>query len=64
MVSSMRSRHTGHVGSSTREGVGGANGFVVRDEREGPSTGETLDGGGAVGVLVEAGVKGSLIRSG
>lgn len=28
MVSSMRSRQTGHVGSSTRAGVGGAKGLV------------------------------------
>ena len=27
LVSSMRSRHTGHVGSSIKDGVGGANGF-------------------------------------
>lgn len=31
VVSSILSKHTGHVGSSTREGVGGARGFVEKD---------------------------------
>ena len=30
VVSSMRSRQTGHVGNSIREGVGGARGLVDR----------------------------------
>ena len=31
VVSSMRSRQTGQVGSSTRDGVGGATGLVERE---------------------------------
>ena len=34
-VSSIRSRQTGHVGSSTRLGVGGGNGFRKVDVEEG-----------------------------
>ena len=34
-VSSIRSRQTGHVGSSTRFGVGGGNGFMKDAEDEG-----------------------------
>jgi hypothetical protein len=68
VVSSIRSRQTGQVGSSTSEGVGGARGFVVSDEaREGGSMeGDTLEpaGRGAVGSFMGAGVKGSLVRSG
>ena len=30
VVSSMRSRHTGQVGNSTRDGVGGGNGFNAK----------------------------------
>jgi hypothetical protein len=64
VVSSMRSRQTGHVGSSTREGVGGASGLVVREEAmEVASIGED-DGSGAVGCFVGAGVNGSFVRSG
>jgi hypothetical protein len=59
VVSSMRSRQTGQVGSSTKEGVGGGMGFVVSGEEA-----VTLEGSGAVGWLVGAGVKGSLVRSG
>lgn len=36
VVSSMRSRQTGQVGSSTREGVGGAKGFADSDADERP----------------------------
>lgn len=32
MVSSIRSKQTGQVGISTRAGVGGASGFVDKDE--------------------------------
>ena len=73
VVSSIRSRHTGQVGSSTREGVGGARGLAVRDEdvarvAEGDcSVDETADealGRSAVGCFVGVGVKGSLVRSG
>lgn len=67
VVSSMRSRHTGQVGSSISEGVGGASGLAVSEEASvGGSTGEELDadGRGAVGCFVGAGVKGSLARSG
>ena len=48
----MRSRQTGQVGSSISDGVGGASGFVVRDEL----VGCRVDGG--------EGVKGSLVISG
>ena len=61
--SSMRSRHTGQVGSSIRAGVGGALGFVPRDF-EG-------SGGACIVVLGELkfsgfleGVKGSFVMSG
>ena len=74
MDSSMRSRQTGQVGSSIREGVGGGAGFVggrvaaVVDE-------EGVDFEGADGVVAGApgggeevrameGVKGSLVMSG
>lgn len=36
VVSSIRSRQTGHVGSSTRDGVGGAIGLVDSDAEDGP----------------------------
>lgn len=67
VVSSMRSRQTGQVGSSTRDAVGGAIGFAVSDgAMDGASIGDdTLDAGnGAVGCLAGVGVKGSLARSG
>jgi len=64
----MRSRHTGQVGSSTSDGVGGASGLVVRDEAsDGGSAGEEAlgaTGRGAVGCFVGVGVKGSFVRSG
>lgn len=61
MVSSMRSRHTGHVGSSTREEVGGGSGFVLSDASEPESTAEDAPAGrGAEGVGRAEGVKGSL----
>lgn len=40
VVSSIRSKQTGHVGSSTRDGVGGATGFV--DKVEGTSFEEAV----------------------
>lgn len=68
VVSSILSKQTGHVGSSTRAGVGGACGFAVSDDaNEGPSTGEetfVVGGRGAVGCFVAAGAKGSFVRSG
>jgi hypothetical protein len=66
VVSSILSRHTGHVGNSTSEGVGGARGLVERDDAKesGSAAGETVEGNGAVGSLDAAGVKGSLMRSG
>ena len=62
--SSIRSRHTGHVGSSTRAGVGGAIGFVL-NELDG-----MVDGwlfvlvAPGISVLDADGVKGSLVISG
>lgn len=60
----MRSRHTGHVGSSISAGVGGALGLVLRAV-------ESIDGVCvAVSVFVDIstlateGVKGSLVMSG
>ena len=52
----MRSRQTGQVGSSIREGVGGASGLVVREE--------ALGGWGVEGIGFVEGVKGSLAMSG
>ena len=49
----MRSRQTGQVGSSTREGVGGARGLLLREV--------VLV---AVGLGIAEGVKGSLVMSG
>ena len=57
MVSSIRSRQTGHVGSSTRSAVGGGNGLVV--------SGVLMDDGESAPVLGCAfGLKGSLFMSG
>ena len=66
VVSSILSKQTGQVGNSTREGVGGAKGFVVReDAKEDDSTGDgTAPGKGAIGWLVAAGVKGSWVMFG
>jgi hypothetical protein len=69
VVSSMRSRQTGQVGSSTRAGVGGACGLAVSDDGiEGASMGdETVVAGGRGAVAccwVEVGAKGSFVRSG
>ena len=54
--SSIRSWHTGHVGNSTRAGVGGANGFVVvrvvADEDDSIAEESTLAGVGLNGSLV------------
>jgi hypothetical protein len=56
------------VGSSTSAGVGGACGFAVSDEAsEGASTGEdtvVVGGSGSVDCFVEAGAKGSFVKSG
>lgn len=62
--SSIRSRQTGHVGSSMRAGVGGACGF---EDREVDDMGlawrvEVVDGGGKD--LLTEGVKGSWVISG
>ena len=56
MDSSIRSRQTGQVGSSIKDGVGGARGLVVRDEAVG--------GWGVEGLGFVEGVKGSLVMSG
>lgn len=55
MDSSIRSRQTGQVGSSIREGVGGARGLLVRDE---------VVGWGREGFRFVEGVKGSLVMAG
>lgn len=65
-MSSIRSKQTGHVGSSTNEGVGGATGFVEREE------GVSLDEVTAPPVALDAsdiawdgcGVRGSFLRFG
>ena len=58
VVSSMRSRHTGQVGSSTRAGVGGASGLAdsVVDG--------TAEEDVAVVVASDGGVNGSFVMSG
>ena len=53
----MRSKHTGQVGSSIRDGVGGARGFEFRVVEV-----TVADGGGSA--LKGNGVKGSLFMSG
>ena len=57
VVSSMRSRQTGQVGSSTKAGVGGARGFVESGAEE-----RGLDWTDAVrwGALDESGFKSAL----
>lgn len=68
MVSSMRSRQTGHVGSSTKAGVGGASGLVVNElASELLSTeGEAFDPRSIAAFCSceAAGVNGSFVRSG
>ena len=59
MLSSIRSRQTGQVGSSTREGVGGGAGF---DDREVVFDGRGFEDGG--GEAASEGVKGSWRMSG
>ena len=62
--SSIRSRHTGHVGSSIKAGVGGAGGLEER-ELEDMGTVCRVDGVEVGGKeLVTDGVKGSLVISG
>lgn len=62
--SSMRSRQTGHVGSSTSDGVGGAIGFVLR-EAEDKLVAEFVAAAEDCGsVMVTLGVNGSLLISG
>lgn len=60
--SSMRSKHTGQVGSSIREGVGGALGFVLRDAEGRDACVVMLMELGFSGFL--DGVKGSFVMSG
>lgn len=67
VVSSMRSRQTGHVGSSISEGVGGARGLAVRVDAtvEDCEVDVTLPGTDVtISLLDLAGVKGSLVISG
>ena len=63
----MRSRHTGHVGSSISAGVGGAKGLVVRvDGTVGDCEVDVTvpDADVAVSLFDLAGVKGSFVISG
>ena len=63
----MRSRHTGHVGSSISEGVGGAKGLVVRvDAAEDDCAVGTplVVADTETSVLKLEGVKGSFVMSG
>jgi len=63
----MRSRHTGHVGSSISEGVGGAKGFVVRDdasEDDCAADEVPADPGTEIFVFEVEGVNGSFVISG
>jgi hypothetical protein len=61
VVSSIRSRQTGQVGSSTSAGVGGARGFVVRDV----GIADSVDAGlTALDEGCEDGMKGSLVMFG
>ena len=69
MDSSIRSRQTGHVGSSIRDGVGGAIGFVLSEDVATVPDGGNLDVGevGEVGGAAwpfPEGVNGSLVMSG
>lgn len=71
LVSSIRSRHTGQVGSSTRDAVGGGNGLVVKGcgavSKEGSEDDdgrEVAAGMGAIGLGWAAGVKGSFVFKG
>ncbi len=66
MVSSILSRQTGQVGSSTSDGVGGANGLVDRDlvAMAEESAAEDTLGDRAVDLPLTEGVKGSFPMSG
>lgn len=67
VVSSMRSRQTGHVGSSISEGVGGANGLVVRVDATVEDCGVDVmlpETDGITSLLEVAGVNGSFVMSG
>lgn len=62
--SSMRSRQTGHVGSSTSDGVGGAIGLALReaDDKAAEEFVAAVEDCGSV--VVTLGVNGSLLMSG
>lgn len=63
----MRSRHTGHVGSSTSEGVGGAKGLVVRGDASAEDfvvDEVPVETGTDTSVFEVEGVKGSFVISG
>ena len=60
-VSSIRSRHTGQVGNSTKEGVGGGAGF---DVRAGPDRPEVSRAGAWEVLWVHVGVNGSFVVTG
>jgi hypothetical protein len=66
VVSSIRSKHTGQVGSSINDGVGGAKGFVDReDDATEEAVVDVVPVGGAATVLgVGLGVNGSWVMSG
>jgi len=60
VVSSIRSRHTGHVGSSMSAGVGGGTGFV--DSEDGGREAPVVDAGDTAAIAAESeafGVNGS-----
>lgn len=60
----MRSRHTGQVGNSMREGVGGAIGLVFREPDDNVVEGAGVAVDGCDSVVTLRGVKGSLLISG
>jgi len=66
VVSSIRSKQTGQVGSSTNDGVGGARGLVDSedDASEGAVVDAVLVGDAVTGLGVGMGVKGSCVISG
>ena len=63
MDSSIRSKHTGHVGSSIRDGVGGAIGLLPRLAEVVPDGCDFINVLASVAFFFE-GVKGSLETSG
>jgi hypothetical protein len=62
VVSSIRSKHTGQVGSSTNDGVGGAKGLV--DSEDDASEEAVVDAVPVGDVVTVLGVNGSCVISG